>query len=166
MHLESALNVNTWTPWMRSSFWMWSSPHTHINWLRRTYASKLWENSWRTNLALMDTIVAWICPYANTSILVPSVNVPSVLYEVTGLFGQEFNLELSVKGHSPIGPIQKCWQQTDLYLGSPSDSDPFWSLEINNYVEGFGDLVKYWVADLRMPIIVASRGVAIVIFHL
>ena len=38
----------------------------------------------------------------------------------TGLFGQETDLELSTIGHSPIGQIQKCWQQTDPYLGSPS----------------------------------------------
>ena len=69
----------------------------------------------------------------------------------TGLFGQETDLELSTIGHSPIGQIQKCWQQTDPYLGSPSDSEGFWALEINNYVSGFVFLVKYWVPDIRNP---------------
>jgi len=50
--------------------------------------------------------------------------------------------------HSPIGQIKKCWHETDAYLGSPSHSGLFRGLEINNYVGGFGYLVKYWVADL------------------
>jgi hypothetical protein len=46
-------------------------------------------------------------------------------WETTGLFGQETDKNLWAIVHSPIAQIKKSWQQTDLYLGSPSDSDPF-----------------------------------------